>query len=182
MTAKAAQILSLERVFFKEVHVDISRAPILSDLGDGLVKDIMALSTTISLEKGVTLFNQGDAATHFYILVKGRVALGVGDPMHTTYIAHTEGEAIGWSSLTASRSYSASGICIESTTLLKFQNKEFKALLARDPDAELQFYRNLSQTLENRLLQSFELLSSLAIASGSKSFQKGKINDPFKLI
>lgn len=162
--------------------MDILSAPILAGLGGAFVKEMMALSTTLSLDKSAFLFNQGDVATHFYILVKGRVALGVGDPMHTTYIAYTEGEAIGWSSLTGSQPYTASAICIEPTTLLKLQQEQFKALLAQDPGVELQFYRNLSQTLENRLLQSFELLSSLAGASGITDLEKGQIYDPFDLI
>lgn len=162
--------------------MDIMDAHILSGLDGAFVKQMMNLSTTARFTKGALLFKQGEPASHFYILIKGRVALGVGDPMHTTYIAHTEGEAIGWASLTGCKSYMASAICVEPATLLKFQRDKFKTLLAEDPDTELKFFRNLSQTLENRLLQSFELLSSLASASGTTSLEKGEIYDPFELI
>jgi CRP-like cAMP-binding protein len=162
--------------------LDSKPTHILSGLDGGFVKQLMNLSTTARFKKGAVLFRQGAPATHFYILVNGRAALGVGDPMHTTYIAHTEGEAIGWSCLTGCRNYMASAICIEAATLLKFGRDPFKRLLAEAPDVELKFYQNLSQTLENRLLQSFELLSSLASASGVTSLEKEEIYDPFNLI
>lgn len=162
--------------------MDMLSAPILAGLGGNFVKKMMELSTTVSFKEKDVLFNQGDTATHFYILVRGRMALGVGDPLHTTYVAHAEGEAIGWSSLTGSRNYTASCVCIKPTTLLKLERKKLKALLELDPAVELQFYRNLSKTLENRLLQSFELLSSLAAASGTTSLKNGQIYDPFELL
>lgn len=162
--------------------MDIVGAHILSGLGGAFIKTMMNLSTTASFKDGAFLFHQGEPATHFYILTNGRVALGVGDPMHTTYIAQSQGEAIGWSSLTGSQYYTASAISIETTTLLQLPHRQLKDLLAKDPGIELRFFRNLSQTLENRLLQSFELLSSLASASGTTTLEKGQIYDPFELI
>lgn len=162
--------------------MDLLGAHILSGLGGRFIKQMMGLAKTSSLGDKTVLFNQGDPATRFYMLVNGRVALGIGEPMHTTYIAQSQGEAIGWSSLTGSPSYTASAICIEPTKLLQFQQDQLKTLLADHPDVELKFYRNLSQTLENRLLQSFELLSSLASASGTTVLNDKQIYDPFELL
>lgn len=162
--------------------MDLYSTHILTGLGGPFIKQMIGLAKTTSYGEKTVLFNQGDPAIRFYMLVNGRVALGIGEPMHTTYIAQRQGEAIGWSSLTGSKTYTASAICIEPTQLLAFHQDQLKTLLAEHPDVELKFYRNLSQTLENRLLQSFELLSSLASASGTTALKKDQIYDPFDLL
>ena len=59
---------------------DIFRA-----MNKSFVKKIMNVSTTESYEDGDSLFQQGDPAKQFYILLKGRVKLILGETGQAVY-------------------------------------------------------------------------------------------------
>ena len=82
---------------------DIFRA-----MNKSFVKKFMNVSTTESYEQGDMLFQQGDLANQFYILLKGRIKLILGETGHAVYIVSNAGEAFGWSSLIDRETYTAS--------------------------------------------------------------------------
>ena len=73
---------------------DIFRA-----MNTSFVKKIMNVSTTESYEQGSLLFQQGDPANQFYILLNGRIKLVLGETGQTVFIVSHAGEAFGWYSL-----------------------------------------------------------------------------------
>ena len=72
------------------------------------VKEVMDIAVTESHQQGEWLFHGGDPANAFYILLKGRVKLILGETGHVVYIVSNAGEAFGWSSLIDRGSFSAS--------------------------------------------------------------------------
>ena len=52
-----------------------------------------------TFQKGDILFLEGDPATYFYILIKGRVKLTIGENGPVVHTVDHAGEAFGWSSL-----------------------------------------------------------------------------------
>lgn len=69
------------------------------DLFWGMDKEFVkeAMDTTIKQNpvEGDLLFKEGDAADFFYILIKGRVKLSIGDTGKVVYMARHPGEVIG---------------------------------------------------------------------------------------
>ena len=151
------------------------QADLLRGMGKEFLKQFMDNTIKESHRKGYFLFREGNRATHFYILLKGRVKLSIGDTGHTVYTVDHSGEAFGWSSLFGRDSYSASAECRESTKLLKIDVMKLQGLLEKDPANGLIFFKHLSATLGNRLLQTYRMVSTASQLGGSPSFGTGDV-------
>jgi CRP-like cAMP-binding protein len=69
------------------------------------------------------------------------------------------GEIIGWSGLIGRDVYSASGECMETTNLLKFDRDNFLEILNKYPQNEALLFKRLAQMLGNRLLELYPTIS-----------------------
>jgi CRP-like cAMP-binding protein len=136
------------------------------------VKEIMGISVTESHKQGELLFREGDLANTFYILLKGRVKLSLGETGQVVYIVSNAGEAFGWSSLIGREIFSASAECLAATKLLKFDKKKLQKILEKDPGNSLILFKRLAEILGNRLLQSYTIISS---ASRAESYGTGQV-------
>lgn len=149
---------------------DIFRA-----MNKSFVKKIMNVSTTESYEQGDLLFKQGDLANQFYILLKGRIKLTLGETGRSVYIVSHAGEAFGWSSLIDRETYTASAECMTLVKLLRFDQEKVLKTLEEDPANGLVFFKRLADILGNRLLHSYEMLSTAAQTEESPSFSTGQV-------
>jgi CRP-like cAMP-binding protein len=139
------------------------------------VGEIMKIAVTESYQKGHMLFRAGEAADYFYILTKGQIKLEIGDTGHAVYIVSKAGEAFGWSSLIGREAYSATAECLRPTNLIKLNGAQLQQLLEKDSGNGLIFFKRLAGILGNRLLQSYEAISSARQAETSISFGTGQV-------
>ena len=139
------------------------------------VKEIMEISVTESHKQGEWLFHGGDPANAFYILLKGRIKLSLGQTGHVVYIVNNAGEAFGWSSLIGRESFSASAECMIQTKLLKLDRNKLQKILEKDPANSLILFKHLAAVLGNRLLQSYAIISSTSPTAISPSYGTGQI-------
>ena len=139
------------------------------------VKEIMGISVTESHPRGELLFREGDPANAFYVLLKGRIKLSLGETGQTVYIVSNAGEAFGWSSLIGREIFSASAECTAPTKLLKFDKKKLEKILEKDPAGSLILFKRLAEILGNRLLQSYTIISSASQAELSTSYGTGQV-------
>ena len=117
---------------------DIFRA-----MNTSFVKKIMNVSTTESYEQGNLLFQQGDPANQFYILLNGRIKLVLGETGQTVFIVSHAGEAFGWYSLIDRDTYTASAECMTTAKLLRFDQEKVLMILEKDPANGLIFSKAL---------------------------------------
>ena len=143
-----------------------------------IVKKIMEVAVTESHQKGEWLFCAGDPANTFYILLKGRVKLSLGETGHVVFIVNNAGEAFGWSSLIGRESFSASAECMALTKLIKFDRKKLQKVLEKDPENSLILFKHLAAILGNRLLQSYAIISSTSPTEISPSYGTGQVMAP----
>ena len=137
----------------------IKQSELLMGTSMDFIKKFMDLSQMVSHAKGDVLFREKDPALYFYVLLNGRVKLGVGESGQTVYDVRQNGEAFGWSSLIGRERYSATAECVEATKLLKTDSEKLKKELEKDPANGLVFFKQLAATLGNRLLESYKTLS-----------------------
>ena len=123
------------------------------------IKTFRDITIKRTYEKGQKVFNEGDKAAFFYTLIQGRVKLSLGETGQEVYIVDQAGEVFGWSSLMDRSHYSASAECLEPTDLLLIEKEKLERILTSDPANGMLFYKNLSQTLGNRLLNSYKIIS-----------------------
>jgi CRP-like cAMP-binding protein len=133
----------------------IKQKDIFGSLSKDFVKEIMKTSETGSFQAGELLFQEGNPADWFYILLKGRVKLSLGQTGQVVYVVSNAGEAFGWSSLVGRPSYSASAECVTATKLLKFDKEKFQNIVEKDTANGLTLFKSLAAILGDRLLQSY---------------------------
>ena len=136
---------------------------------------VMKIADKESYGAGETVFSEGDAAEHLYVLIEGRVQIIIGELGHIVYIVSKGGEAFGWSTLVGRQHYSATAECLEPTTLLKFDRQRFQQVLENDPISGQILYKGLAKTLAKRLLETYKMIAALSasganIVSGSGQF------------
>ena len=128
-------------------------------MGREFATQAMDISEKLSLNEKDILFNVGDSAGHFYVLLKGLVQLRLGKTGPVVYQARHPGEMIGWSCLIGRETYSASAECMQSTELLKFDRENFLKILNKNPANEARLFRRLAEMLGNRLLELYPTLT-----------------------
>lgn len=130
----------------------LKQSDLFWDMDKDFVKEAMEMGEKINPSEGDILFREGDSADYFYVLIKGRVKLSIGEPGPVVYMARHAGEVVGWSSLNGRDSYSATAACVEPSNLIKFDSEKFSGLLEEKPEISSVFYKRLAQILGNRLL------------------------------
>jgi CRP-like cAMP-binding protein len=148
---------------------------LFTGLGKGFIKQLMEVADRESYEAGSFLFQEGDQARHFYILLKGHVKLSIGIEGHTVYRVNHPGEAFGWSSLLGREEYSASAQCVESTKILKYDVDKINRIIEKDSENGCLFFKQLSRLLGSRLIQSYQVISSEAQTVGPVAFGTGQV-------
>ncbi len=128
-------------------------------MGKEFALEAMEISEKLSLDEGETLFNAGDPAHHFYVLIKGRVELSLGKTGRVVYMARHPGEVIGWSSLVGRNVFSATAQCRESAKLLKFDRDSFLEILQQSSANEALLFKRLAEMLGNRLLELYPTIT-----------------------
>jgi len=131
----------------------------ITGMGKEFATAAMDISEKLSLNQGNVLFNAGDTAGHFYVLLKGQVQLSLGKAGPVVYQARHPGEIIGWSCLIGRETYSASAECTESTNLLRFDREGFLEILTQNPANEALLFKRLAEMLGNRLLELYPTIT-----------------------
>lgn len=136
----------------------IQQADLFRGMSREFMKEFMDNTEKETHEKGAFLFREGDPARNFYILLKGRVRLSIGQTGHMVHTVDRPGETFGWSSLVGRASYSASAECAGPTKLLKIDTDKFHGVMEKDPAAGALFFKSLAATVGERLVNSYNAL------------------------
>ena len=128
-------------------------------MGKQFTVEVLDIAEKLFQNEGDILFHERDPAKHFYVLLKGRVKLSLGETGPVVYMVRHPGEIIGWSGLIGRDRYSASGECMEETNLLKFDRDDFLNILKKHPQNEALLFKRLAEMLGNRLLELYPTIS-----------------------
>jgi len=115
----------------------------------------MDISTKQTYEEGAAVFKEGDPASAFYILVKGRIKLTLGEKSREVYVAYQPGEIIGWSSLIGRDTLSATAHCLEPTILSKLDRDRFLEIVRQYPTEGATLFQRVATMLGNRLVSLY---------------------------
>ena len=161
--------------------MQFKQADILAGLSKNFIARMMEVGEKSTQAQGTVLFSQGDPARRFYILVKGRVRLSMGDQKNSIYTVNHGGEAFGWSSLVGRRHYTAAAECVAASTLIAFERDQMEVLLTGDPENAILFYKNLALTLGNRIVTLHSQLADHLTFSDKISYGTGQIQETTEL-
>jgi CRP-like cAMP-binding protein len=128
-------------------------------MGKQFTIEVLDIAEKLFHNEGEILFHEGHPAKHFFVLLKGRVKLSLGETGPVVYMVRRSGEIIGWSGLIGRDTYSASGECMQETNLLKFDRDIFLKILKKYPRNEALLFKRLAEMLGNRLLELYPTIS-----------------------
>ena len=156
---------------------------LFGSLNKDFVKDIMNIAEKDSHRTGEMLFHEGDPASWFFILIKGRIKLSLGKTGQVVYLVSTAGEMFGWSSLVGRSIYSASAECMTETKLLRFDKNKLETIIHRDAEGRAALFRSLAGILGERLIRSYTQNFSSAgnetyASSGSRQVMEWAETEP----
>jgi CRP-like cAMP-binding protein len=127
-----------------------SQADLFWGMSIDFVKSATDLAVHITCREGDRLFEIGDPADRFYVLLKGSVTMERGKDK--LYTAGQAGEIFGWSSLIHREDYAASATCSSDAELLNIKKAPFMKLLEASPVDKATLYERLAKMLGNQLL------------------------------
>ena len=112
---------------------------------------------------GTVLFEQGDPAIYFYLMVSGEVAIHYKpeDDQDIVITRIRPGGMVGWSAVIGRRSYTSAAICTEFTELLRVRGSDLQTLCLQHPETGNQFVDRMANVVAQRLESSHPQLLQL---------------------
>lgn len=136
----------------------LKQADLFWGMSQSVIQAITAKAVKQEFQPEEVIFNAHDPAIYFYVLIKGKVRLELGDSGLNVYASDRVGELFGWSTLIGHKVFSATVVCDTKTTTLRFNWAEVSHLLDQDADSAAIFYKQLAGALGDRLMMAYDLL------------------------
>ncbi|MFO1435080.1 MAG: Crp/Fnr family transcriptional regulator [Gammaproteobacteria bacterium] len=154
----------------KTIHTDssqtLSRLPLFSNVEAPSLATLAAATTTKVLNRGDVLFNRGDPALGFYVVITGQIKLAFssasGDEKIVTLIA--PGQSFGEAVMFMEKSYPVLAAALVDSTVLHIPRDPVFKLLEADPS----FARRMLAGLSMRLHSMLQDVESYSMRSGTE--------------
>ncbi|RJX33960.1 MAG: cyclic nucleotide-binding domain-containing protein [Desulfarculus sp.] len=143
-------------MFIKEVEL-------FQGLGSDFMGQVSEAAQERELPAGQVVFEQGQSADNFYILVEGGVELSIEQEGSIHFSLSTPGAVFGWSALVEPHTYTASAHCYTASKVLEIDRTRLEHILEKYPREALLVMKRLAGVVGQRLVKSYqELLRSRA--------------------
>ena len=155
----------------------LPKSDMFKDLRQEAVHDISQIAVEETHPREAVLFSTGEPATHFYLLVEGKVALTVGDRASAHYTITRIGESFGWSSVVGRDAYSATAACLAPTKVMKIDRAKLERVFDAHARSGRIFYKGLARAMGERWLDLHRTLMSELEHTQAVSYGTGQITD-----
>jgi CRP-like cAMP-binding protein len=141
----------------------IKSIALLESLTDEQIEEMEGYSEVVNFKKGEKLFQVGHMAKNIFILLDGKVSIQVqlsSRPENMSIVVLQKlGQLVGWSGLMGGSHYTANGVCLEDSQLLKIDGQQFLQTLDNNPETGLSVMYAIAAVISQRLrnLQSVVL-------------------------
>ena len=131
---------------------DLKKISVLDNLTQPMLENMRPLAHLNLFGEGHTIFEAGQEADYFYMLLKGKVILEVevSEVVMISIEAIKPGYSFGWTALFPGSKYNASAICVESCEMMAVPGSGFLELLDKDHTIGYNFMKRLASILKRR--------------------------------
>ncbi|MEJ2512195.1 MAG: cyclic nucleotide-binding domain-containing protein [Anaerolineales bacterium] len=146
-----------------EIKETINSIALLNGMSDEQVAALEEFTQIVDFKKEERLFQVGHEAKFVYILLDGKVSIQVqlsSRPENMSIVVLQKyGQLVGWSGLMGGAHYTANGVCLEDSSLLKIEGQKLMDVLEQNPQTGFIVMREISKVISMRLrnLQSVVL-------------------------
>lgn len=151
----------------------------LAGLDDAQRQQLLANAGHNTLSTNEHLFQQGDQASHFYVVLKGRIKLyrlsAEGDERIMGMASHEQSFAEGILFMDEPR-YPVNALALEPTTVIGLERQHFRAILTESPSTCMAVMSRLTRRIQGLLNE----VESLALQNGRERlihFLLGLVDD-----
>lgn len=136
---------------------------ILAGLTEDQFDSLVGCTDEVKCSKGARLFQVGQAANQVYFLLEGKLSVQVqlsSRPETVSLVVLAQsGQLVGWSGMFEGAHYTATAVCVENSTLLAIDGKQFTAVIEQNPSTGFDVMRRISFVISERIrnLQSVVL-------------------------
>jgi CRP-like cAMP-binding protein len=129
------------------------------------VERLSDVSAVMKLRKGERVYAEGIPASHFFVLLNGRVELRRPAEGGLSFLVDNvvEGGVFGVSSLTAGERYLLNAECVEDSEVLKVESQILRCILDENPAIGYAVQRRISQIFFKRYVEAMERLRSILL-------------------
>jgi CRP/FNR family cyclic AMP-dependent transcriptional regulator len=145
--------LGHKKEIFMVAIEDLREVALFEDLTDQMLEQLLPMAKAQYYAERQMVYEAGDAADHFYSLIRGKVLLEaeLAPEFIISVGAIKPGYSFGWSALAPATSYTSYAVCTELSEVLVLPGAKFIALLDRDHTMGYLFMQKVARILENRL-------------------------------
>jgi len=131
----------------------IGRHPFFAGLGPDAIRLIAGCASNVHFAAGDYIFSQGEAASRFYVLRHGRVALEIYSPGRGPLIIDTmdEGEVLGWSWLVSPFRYFTDARAVTPVSATALDGACLRGKCEADPELGYQLLKRVTSVMYQRL-------------------------------
>ena len=147
------------------IHIkDLKEADLFRKLNTRQLQQLGKNFAEERFEGGEVIFTQGEPAKNLYILLEGKVTLGIkakGEIDITAYSVVRKGETFGLPSLIKPYRNSVSAICNEKTRVLFIEGETLRKLMWRNSKAGIEIMEKVAEVYLNRLNSTRAMITNL---------------------
>ena len=139
----------------QDISFTLSKLPGFLNLGQDKLSRLESIGEMHRLDKGETIFLEGENSDNLYLLLRGQIALESYVPTYGNLrVSLVEPlDMFGWSSITQGvRLRTALARTLEAVDLISFNGKELRQLCDDDHEIGYAIMRRLVNVMANRLL------------------------------
>ncbi|MBN2126454.1 MAG: cyclic nucleotide-binding domain-containing protein [Deltaproteobacteria bacterium] len=122
-----------------------------------LTREIGAMAEEEAYPAEHVLFERGETASFFYILIEGRIDIRVKGQPGVSIPAHEAGTVFGWSALVEPYRYTAEAVCMDSSKVVKIRGEDLMHVLQKYPSDALTVMKRLTKLIASRTIGKFSI-------------------------
>ncbi len=138
----------------------VKELDLLGGISPNVLKEIADICLEEKYPEGTVLFEKGDEADYLYVLKRGVLNLQIKNGGKLNFNLSERGDIFGWSSLTESGRYTASGICATEVEVLKIERDKLEKIFKNHPEVGYIVLKRLTGVIAKRLLTAYQQLLS----------------------
>jgi CRP/FNR family transcriptional regulator, cyclic AMP receptor protein len=134
----------------------LGRHPFFAGLGPDAMRLIAGCASNVHFNAGEFIFGEGEAASRFYVIRHGRVALQVHSPTRGPLVIDTmdEGEVLGWSWLVPPYRSFGDAQAVTPVTATALDGGCLRGKCEADPELGYQLQKRVTTVMYQRLQSS----------------------------
>lgn len=135
------------------MNIDLAATELFAQLTVEEVEFLKSVGRELHFDEGDVLFEEDTPATHFYIVVAGRVGLELVSPRRRPIVIQTlgKGDLVGLSWLVPPHTWSWRARALDTTTAVSFDAAKVRAKCAEDHNLSEQMLRLVAAQAVSRL-------------------------------